>query len=216
MSYTFTYGQVLEPLTLPEAKAHLRVDFADDDVYIEQLISTARWKLERQYRRAILSQTMVLGLDWFGMPSRYRDVFSPLSYWPVAGPQYASSSIIELRPPLVSITSVKYYDPSNVLQTFANTNYGFDATSEPGRLYPLPGKSWPATAAVPNAVQVTHISGASDPAQVPENIKQAMRMVLSNFYENREESVIGTRLVALALPDGVDKLMAPYRQPLVR
>lgn len=216
MGYLLTYGQVLEPISVPQAKAHLRVDFTDDDAYIADLISAVRWKMERRYRRAILAQTMTLGLDSFSMPARQRDIAFPVSWWPPAGYSSPLNTIIDLRPPVQSITSVKYYDPSFVLQTLASNTYAVDLLQEPNRLFPVPGKQWPSTAPVPGAVQITHVSGHSDPSLVPENIIQAMYLAISNFYENREETVIGTRLVTLALPDGVDKLMAEYNFPLVR
>lgn len=217
MGYLFTYNpHVVEPLSVPEAKAHLRVDFADDDDYIASIISAARWKLEREFRRAIVQQTLVLALDFFGTPERTRDSTFPVSYWPPTGYQYPINSTIDLRPPVQSITSVKYYDPSMVLQTVLSTAYLVDTISEPGRISPTIGVNWPTTANVPNAVQITFVAGHTDPTVTPENIKQALRLVIGNFYENREETVIGTRLVALALPDGVDKLMAPFRHRLVR
>lgn len=217
MGYLLTVNpHLVEPVTVPEAKAHLRVDFADDDDYIQSLISAARWKLEREYRRAIVSQTLVLALDFFGTPERTRDSTFPVSYWPPTGYQYPINSTIDLRPPVQSITSIKYYDPSMVLQTVPGGNYLLDSISEPARVSPVIGVNWPSTANVPNAVQITFLAGYTDPTLCPENIKLALKMVVGNFYENREETVIGTRLVALQLPDGVEKLMSPFKHRLVR
>lgn len=216
MGYLYSVGPTQEPFTVDDVKAHLHVDFDDDDAYISMLIKAARWKLERQYRRAFLTQTLILGLDAFAMPERIRDVQFPVSWWPPAGYQSPLNSIITLRPPVQSITTIKYYDPSLVLQTVSSVNYMLDVGSEPNRVSPTVGKVWPATATIPGAVQVTFVAGATSPDLVTENIKLALMLVIGNFYANREETVIGTRLVALQLPDGVDKLMAPYSFPMVR
>lgn len=216
MGYLYSVGPTSEPVGVEDAKTHLRVDFADDDAYIALLIKAARWKLERAYRRAFMTQTLILGLDFFGMPDRTRDVVYPVSWWPPSGYQYPINSILELRPPVQAISSIKYYDPNGTLQTVSPGNYVLDVNTEPNRVAPILGQRWPTTAAVPNAVQVTFTAGATSADLVPENIKLAMLLVVGNFYANREESVIGTRLVAIELPDGVHKLMGGYYFPLVR
>lgn len=45
--------KVIEPVTLEEAKAHLRVEFDDDDTYITALISAAREYVESFQNRYI-------------------------------------------------------------------------------------------------------------------------------------------------------------------
>lgn len=216
MGYLYSYAKTTEPLTVPEIKAHLRIDFSDDDEYLGALISAVRWKFERTYRRAIVQQTLILGLDFFGMPSRTRDIMYPVTFWPSMGYQFPINSIIELRPPVQSITSVKYYDPSGALQTLATNVYQLDLSQEPNRIFPVLGKVWPSIASIPGAVQITFIAGPTDISLIPEDQKLAMKLCVGDFYENREDTVIGTRLVALQLPDGVQKLMAPYKFPLVR
>ncbi|MGH8304877.1 MAG: head-tail connector protein [Steroidobacteraceae bacterium] len=215
MSYLFKTAPLQEPLTLPEVKAHLRVDFDDDDAYIYDLVRAARWQIERRYRRALLTQTLVLGLDFFLMPEFTRDTMFPVSYWPPTGYQYPLNSILSLRPPVQSVTSVKYYDPSGILQTVDPATYQLDNFSEPARLAPALTHMWPTTAAIPNAVQIEFIAGATDPRLVPEDIKQAMKLSIGHWYENREDVVIGTRLVALQLPAGAGNLMKPYTRYLV-
>jgi hypothetical protein len=49
---------VEEPITLAEAKAHLQVDFDDDDDYIQRLITAARQTLEDFTNLALVEKTM--------------------------------------------------------------------------------------------------------------------------------------------------------------
>lgn len=53
----------IEPITLAEAKLHLRVDSADDNTLITALIITARQLAEREVRRAFITQTWQMYLD---------------------------------------------------------------------------------------------------------------------------------------------------------
>lgn len=56
-------GPIEEPLTLSEAKQHLRVDSGDDDALILGLISTVREQAEQRLDRPMLPQTFLAVLD---------------------------------------------------------------------------------------------------------------------------------------------------------
>lgn len=53
----------VEPVTLEEAKLHLRVDGNEDDSLITALITAARQKAEEYTRRAFITQTWELAVD---------------------------------------------------------------------------------------------------------------------------------------------------------
>ena len=73
MSLLLTTPPVVEPLSLAEAKAHLRVPHADDDAYISTLIVSARLRVERQTGLRLITQ------NW----SQFMDCWPPmaLSSW---------------------------------------------------------------------------------------------------------------------------------------
>lgn len=163
-------GPTTEPVTVGEAKSHLRVDTTDDDAYILGLIKAAREKLEHDMRRAFVRQTWDLFLDCFP------DVITmPL-------------------PPLLSVTSVKYLDTAGVEQTLATSEYVVDINSQPGRIVTAFGKSWPSTRDTINAVTVRFPAGyglAVDTAEqsaqkVPEGIRHAIKFLVAHWHENRE------------------------------
>jgi len=94
-------------------------------------------------------------------------------------------------PPLQSVSSITYLDNNGDSQTLAASKYDVDASSEPGRIAPAFGETWPDTRDVNNAVTVTFIAGYTTAALVPDTIKHAIKMITGHWYENREEVVIG-------------------------
>ncbi len=175
----------VEPVTLDEAKAHLRVTGSDENALITSLIAVARQAAEDYCQRSLITQRWQKTLDWF------------------------PPGAIELsRGPVQSIVSVKYRDGGGVLQTLAGTEYLLDNGIDPASLVPAYGKAWPATQAVPNAVEVLYSTGYGDAAaSVPGPIKSWMLLKLAELFEHREASA---ERVAMPHPF-VDCLLAPYR-----
>jgi uncharacterized phiE125 gp8 family phage protein len=165
-------GPTVEPLTLTEAKEHLRVDHIDDDTLIESLIKAARRSAEVFQGRSYLSQTWKLYLDTFPC-ERY--IYLPF-------------------PPLQSVSSVTYIDGNGDVQTLATSRYQVDAKSQPGRIVLAPGYSWPATESDRvNAVIITFVAGyGATSASVPENIRHAVRLILGDMYTQRENTIVGS------------------------
>lgn len=174
----------LEPVSLQEAKLHLKVQHSLDDSLITGLISAVRLAAEHACERTMLLTTWELTLDNF----------------PAA---------LELRYPVVqSITSVKFDDTNGVEQVLHPDDYRLDAASLPGWLVPSYGKTWPATRCQVNAVRVRYVAGyGADAADVPENVKLWMKLHIGHYYKNREASVDGT---INALPF-LDSLLDPER-----
>jgi len=134
-----TIQPVGEPISLTAAKLHLRVDHTDDDVLIGDLIKSARDFVEDFTARRLIVRTEELTIDAF--------------------PSNLIESIELPSAPLISVSSVKYYDIAGVEQTLATSIYTVDAKSEPGQIYIAYGQWWPATQAIPNAVRITYLAG---------------------------------------------------------
>jgi len=161
-----------EPITLAEAKPHLRVDITDDDTLITNLIIAARQYCEKFQNRAYITQTWELWLD----------------VWP------EKDYITIPLPPLQSVVHVKYYGTDDTEYTMDTADYFVDTKSEPGRVALAYGKSWPTTTLRPaNGVAVQFTAGYGDAASaVPETVKQAMYLLIGHWYENREATLAGT------------------------
>ena len=177
-----------EPVTLQEAKSHLRVDAADDDALITSLITAARETVEHITRRALVTQTWDYFLDAF--PSG-DELALPL-------------------PPLRAVTSITYKDKDGNVSTFDASNYVVDTASEPGRVVLKSSATWPSATLWPaSAVTVQFDAGYGGAADVPQAIKQGLLLLVGHLYENREAIVPGT--VLREIPMGVDALLWPYR-----
>jgi uncharacterized phiE125 gp8 family phage protein len=172
-----------EPIALDEAKLHLRADSADDDTLIEALIVAAREGAEHITGRALMPQTWEMALDGF------QDV------------------ICLPKSPLMSIVSIKYADPSGDVQTLADGAWWLDSYSEPAKLSPAYGASWPATRCQSNAVLIRFQAGYANAESVPQAIKQWMLLQIGAMYENRES--VGQ--ASLAQLPFADRLLDPYR-----
>jgi len=152
-----------EPVSLEEAKDHLRVSTDTEDATIEAAIVAAREYCEAVTRRQFVTATYKLTLD----------------SWP--------SVIRPPRPPLVSVTSIGYTDTNGDAQTFSSSNYTVDTYSEPGRIALAYGQSWPdVQSGIIAPITVTYVAGYGAATAVPRSIKAAMLLCIADLYEHRE------------------------------
>ena len=126
MNLTLITPPAVEPVTLAEAKEHLRVVSDDEDTMIEGLIVAARQMVESgeswSLDRSLITTTWRLSLDEFDN----------------------TSAVIELpRPPAIAITSLTYTNSTGTTTTLSGSGYSLDAYSTPGRLVPAYGLQWP-------------------------------------------------------------------------
>lgn len=177
----------VEPLTLVEAKAYLRVEHADDDALVGSLIAAARLHVERLTRRALITQVWRFVLD----------------AWPCDG------RIIVPLAPLRQLLAVRTFDAANVPHTLDVGAFLVDTSAAPGRIaFPPFAMSPPGRTTAGIEFDVEAGYGASG-ASVPEPLKQAMRLLIAHWYEHRGVTEIGRD--ATAQPAGVATLIAPYR-----
>jgi len=184
MKYKLLTPATTYAITPAEAKAHLRVDHADDDTYITQLIKVVTDVVEQYTGRQLLPAT------W----AAYADSFE---------------SVLRLRPsPVSEVSSLKYFDSTNTeITAVANTDYYTDLVECPATIQPV--SCWPSTYPKPNAVAITFVAGYASAALVPESIKQAMLLLIGHYYDRREELVIGVSSVEM--PKNSTWLLDPYR-----
>lgn len=152
-------------VSVAEAKTHLRVTSAQDDAYVEGLISAVQDYAAAWQGRTWLSATLV----------QIHDAF-PWDFAP-----------IYLRyPPLVSVTDVKYVDVDGVTRTLAASVYRVDTYSEPARITLEYAQVWPATRNVTNAVTITYVAGYANAAAIKWTWKQAVLLGVAHLYNHRE------------------------------
>lgn len=175
-----------EPVTLAEAKAHLRLEGTDDDTYVSVLIQAARQHIEEVCWRGVVTQTREAVLE------RFPDCDA------VALPGGN----------LASISSVTYTDADGAEQTLDAGVYGADTVSVPGRLVLAYNESWPSIRCQWDAVRVQYVVGWAV-ADVPAPIKQALLLLVSQLYEHRTPEITGA--IVSPVRFAVDALLAPYR-----
>lgn len=165
-----------EPVSVAEAKAHLRVEHSDDDTLIGALITAARQSAEHELGRALITQTRELVLDTF------------------------PAAEIDLQlPDVQSITSVKYIAADTATEvTLASTDYSLDADSTPCWLLPAyTVGDWPSTLDTANAVRIRFVAGFGAASDVPAAIRQWMLLAIGTLYAQREAVVAGAALAEL-------------------
>ncbi|MEZ5923908.1 MAG: head-tail connector protein [Hyphomicrobiaceae bacterium] len=179
----------IEPVSLAEAKLHLRVDHDDEDILILSLISAARLHLEHVLGRAFITQGWLYLLD--GWPSGHT-LELPLS-------------------PVQSIVSVKVYDETDVAETVAPSLYLLDGLSQPPRLVRRSSSAFPRPGRSANGVEVSFVAGhGSLASEVPAPLRQALMLLVAHWYEHRQPVEIGD--AKEVLPAIVTELIAPYRR----
>lgn len=149
-----------EPITTAEAKAHLRVDASTDDALIADKIVAAREWVEN-YTGLVLTRRAVTE----AIPRLLSR--TKLRAWPIdpAAP-----------------VAIVYRDSSGAEQSIADA--ALFAAARPGAVYPAPGSRWPTDAR--GEIAVTFTAGYADASEIPQLLKQAMLVMLTAFYEDRE------------------------------
>ncbi len=186
MSYKVTTAPAYEPVSLAQAKQHLRVDWTDDDNLIEDLIVAARQWCERGIRQALINQTLqcVVELPEPTVGRLSGQVGRP--GWPIELPMTAHGT-------LQSVTTAEIETQIATFDTLTLTDdYLVDDNSEPSRIWLAASAiaKWSVSLNYPGAmprVRVTYVAGyGTTPASVPYPIRQAILRGVAHLYEHRE------------------------------
>lgn len=173
-----------EPVTLAEAKAHLRVDWADDDALITAYAKAARSGVEAYLKAACLATVYQFKLDCF-----------PATIELPVGPVLTADGF-----------SISYIGDAGSAQTLAADKYKL-SLGERAIVRPSYGNAWPSTRAEIDAVTVEFKAGWTDET-LPPVIKAAVLLWLGDLYGNRENTVLGSTVAEL--PTGIKNLLTPF------
>jgi len=191
MATTLLTAPGVEPITLTEAKAHMRIDHTAEDDTITEMIGAARQALEDTSDLALIDQTWRVQLD--------------------AWPDRAASGIVELpKRPAQSITAVRVTSMDGTQATLPTMAYELISAGGLARLVKTPTAIWPSPGRIAGGIEIDYVAGYGDAASyVPRALRQALLMVIAHVYENRE---LLSRDSGTALPRGVEALLAPYKR----
>ena len=181
---TLITAPVGEPILIDEMKDHLRISIDDDDKDVERMIRVSRRWCEKMQNRAYMTQTWDL----------YLDAFPRVPY--------------ELsRPPLQSVTHIKWFDTDDTETTVSTDVYRTDIYSFVGRINLKDGQTWDtSTKRTLNGVVIRFIAGYGNRASVPEEITQAIKLMVGHLWEHREETIT-ERFQIVHIPFGVFDLL---------
>lgn len=185
-----------EPLTLTQAKRHLRVEHDVEDDDITDAIVSARKQAEHLTGRSLTTQTWERVLDAF--PAVEIELGMP-------------PGITDDR--VLSIVSITYVDGAGTTQTMDSADYSLDADTLPGWVLPSEALgSWPTTLDTANAVRVRFTTGYAPVEDKGRALLRSwMRLQIGNLYKFRESIVAGVSVSDL--PSSYhERLLDPYRQ----
>lgn len=182
MIYSIATAPTTEPVSIADAKMHIRAitgDTTEDAAIITPLITAAREYCENITGRALAAQTIE------AFPNRFE-------------------SVIELpRPPLVSITSIKYTDDAGTETTMSATNYLADKVGGRVAIKEIPSF----TPALVNPIKITYSAGYTT---APKLLRQAMLLLIGHWYSNREAVVVGA-FASVEVKMAVDAMLKQYK-----
>ena len=181
--YKLIEHPVEEPVSLAEARSHLRLESGEDE-YLTGLIRAARRYCETFQRRAYITQTWDLYLN-----------------------RFPRGCIKIPVPPFQSVTFIKYKDSAGVLQTLESIEYLMDSYSEPGLIFLAYGKSWPSTYPEINSVQIRFVAGYGTAADIPQEVKHAILLKIADLYEHRG----GDEGMVKSINEAIESLLWPER-----
>ena len=187
MSSILLTPAAVEPVTLADAKAYLRVAHSADDAVIAALIAGARSHVEAQTRRALITQTWRLIRDG----------------WPPDG------RIAVVPVPLRSVVAARIYDAGGTTHAVDTGAFVADKAAAPAVLAFAP---WTLTEPGRTAAGIeidVEFGYGSAPANVPETLRQALLLLVAHWYENRGLIAVGQTVAVL--PMAIAALIAPYQ-----
>lgn len=183
MTALLTDGPAAEPITLAEARTFLRLDQDAEDGLVGALVTAARLHVEASTRRLLMTQR------WRLVHDRWPGAFLPI---PLS--------------PLREVEAIRLFAADGTAATLPPADWWVDPAPGTGRLFstrtcfPNPGRRFA-------GIEVDVVAGYGTAADVPEPLRQAIRLLVAHWFEQR--LLVGE--AGSPLPRTVDALLAPYR-----
>jgi len=191
MRYDLSVAPVIEPVSEADLVAHCQLGELPDDQLgrARVMLTSARQWVENYLRRQLVTATWKAYLDGFPAEIQIND-----------------------KLPIATISSIAYVDDDGDSQTLSSSLYQSDLVSEgkPARIMPAYGQTWPAVrSGVYNAVTVTFTAGyGATRESVPLGIRHAILMLAADWYNNREDVVVGA--ISGRIATGVEFCLQPF------
>ena len=180
-----TVDPSVEPVTLVDVKANLRLDHNSEDTLLTGLIRAARDEVEKSTGLALIDQSWRLALD----------------RWPRNG------CALIAKHPVKQVLSVTTYGPDGEASVLAPGSYQLDAMSRPARLH-LSSETAPLRAM--NGIEIDFLAGYGEAGtDVPDLLRRAIQVLVAHWFEFR--AAFGPDEQPVAFPLGYQRMIAGYR-----
>ena len=182
---------MVKPISVAEAKKHLRIEHMDDDGYLDRLVDAAVSYVDAN---GVLGKPIIV--------RKFVLEFTEKPTWPVRLP---FSNFTELE-------NIKVIQ-DGTLVTLENDDFQIGSDGDFRTVSPIKGTDWPVADDVPYAYQICYKAGMSGNAGgVPETIKHALLLLVAHWYEHRE-AVEPNSL--MPLPFGFNELIGVHKDSWV-
>jgi uncharacterized phiE125 gp8 family phage protein len=177
---------LVEPISLEDAKRHLRLEgvLDDEDSQIQMMITAARRMAEGKLNRTIVQRELAVSFDGWGCKMRLP------------------------KPPFLELLGVDYLDSEGMSQSMPVDSYYLLEGREPVEVAFVGGAPLPALASRRQPITVRYIAGYPE-GQVPEDLRSWMLMQIGSLYAHRESVIAGVSVAPL--PEIYERMfLQPY------
>ncbi|MEO1037923.1 MAG: phage head-tail connector protein [Pseudomonadota bacterium] len=193
MSLIQTTAPAVEPVSLSEAKAFLRVGHEHEDELIGRIVSAARSIVEANTGRALIQRGFRETLDG----------------WSLTRLSACGTAFALLRPPLVSVEAVRVRDPAGALSLWDSDEYRIDPEADPGRLIARAPFAFLKPAPGPGGIEIEFTAGYGlASSDVPAPLRQATLAIAAQLYSDGQRAERAGRGDVVAAHQA---LLAPFR-----
>jgi len=172
----------VSPVTLAEAKAHLRVDTTDEDTLISGLLDAANATVQEMTGRTLAAETWALTLA------------------------SVSGDLLLPKSPVTGLTAIDYFAPDGTASSSLLSDFDLLIDTDQAVVRPKIGAVWPVTQTRPDAITITFTAGYGT---LPAPLRIAILMLVAHWFENREAVNIGH--LASDLPLAATSLIDDFR-----
>lgn len=184
MPVILTTPPAIEPVTLAEAKAHLRIGHADEDDAVSRIIVSARRHIEVQTGLCLIAQ------GW----SCFRDA------WP------ERDEVSLPLAPILAVGDVRIFGEDDIAATVDPAHYYVDNISRPARLVLRADRVWPLPGREANGIEIQVTAGFGATAStVPQPLREALLQLVAHWYGHRGDETA-------RLPLSVETIIAEFRE----
>jgi uncharacterized phiE125 gp8 family phage protein len=195
MSLTLTAPPAVEPVSLGEAKAFLRVAHTDENQLITDLVRASRERVEALTGLALITQSWRETLD----------------AWPARRVSACGQAVRLLRRPLISVEALRIHDRGGFAQLIDPAEYRVEA-GEPGRLIATLPFTLPPPQRLAGGIEIDFTAGfGSSTNDVPAALSVAILQLTAASYGGTERAE-SARRAEEGVPDAVHALLSPWRR----